>query len=150
MSSIVIYQDGDSAAHILCHPLLLLFSILASIRVFFNESVLCIRWPKYWSFSFSISPSNEYSELIFFRIDWFDLLASDRVWFTGEGNDKPLQYPCLRNPINSMKRQKMEYCSALKRKEILTHATRSKNPKEIMPSEISQSQKDLFYIISSI
>ena len=89
---------------ILCHPLLLLFSILVSIRVFINESVLCIRWPKYWSFSFSISPSNEYSGLVFFRIDWFDLLASDRVWFTGEGNDKLLQYPCLRNPMNSMKR----------------------------------------------
>ena len=61
--------------HILCCPLLLLFSILVSIRVFINESVLCIRWPKYWSFSFSISPSNEYSGLVFFRIDWFDLLA---------------------------------------------------------------------------
>ena len=57
---------------ILCHPLLLP-SIFPSIRVFSNESVLCIRWPKYWSFSFNISPSNEYSGLIFFRIDWFDL-----------------------------------------------------------------------------
>ena len=60
---------------ILCHPLLLCPSIFSSIRVFSNESVLCIRWPKYWSFSFSISPSNEYSELISFRIDWFDLFA---------------------------------------------------------------------------
>ena len=60
---------------ILCHPLLLLPSIFPSIRVFFNESVLPIRWPKYWSFIFSISPSNEYSGLISFRIDWFDLLA---------------------------------------------------------------------------
>ena len=60
---------------ILCCPLLLKPSIFPSIRVFFNESVLQIRWPKYWSFSFSISPSNEYSGLIFFRIDWFDLLA---------------------------------------------------------------------------
>ena len=60
---------------ILCHPLLLLPSIYPSIRVFSNESVLCIRQPKYWSFSFSISPSNEYSGLIFFRIDWFDLPA---------------------------------------------------------------------------
>ena len=58
-----------------CRPLLLLPSIFPSIRVFSNESVLCIRWPKYWSFSFSISPSNEYSGLISFRIDWFDLLA---------------------------------------------------------------------------
>ena len=60
---------------ILCHPLLLLPSIFPSIRVFSNDSVLCIRWPKYWSFSFSISPSNEYSGLISFRIDWFDLLV---------------------------------------------------------------------------
>ena len=60
---------------ILCHPLLLLPSIFPSIRVFSNESALCIRWPKYWSFSFSISPSNEYSGLASFRIDWFDLLA---------------------------------------------------------------------------
>ena len=60
---------------ILCHPLLLLPSILPSIRVFSNESVLCIRWPKYWSLNFSISPSNEDSGLIFFRMDWLDLLA---------------------------------------------------------------------------
>ena len=60
---------------ILGHPLLLLPSIFPSIRVFHNESVLHIRWPKYWSFSFSISPSNEYSGLISFTIDWFDLLA---------------------------------------------------------------------------
>ena len=59
---------------ILCHPLLLLPSIYPSIRAFSNESVLCIRWPKYWSFSFNISPSNEYSGLISLRIDWFDLL----------------------------------------------------------------------------
>ena len=62
---------------ILCHPLLLLPSIFPSIRVFSNELALHIRWPKYWSFSFSISPSNEYSGLISFRINWFDLLA---VW----------------------------------------------------------------------
>ena len=60
---------------VFCHPLLLLPSVFASIRVFSNESVLCIRWPKYWSFSFSISPSYEYSGFIFIRIDWFDLLA---------------------------------------------------------------------------
>ena len=60
---------------ILCHPLLLLLSIFPSIRIFSNESALRIRWPKYWSFSFNISPSNEYSGLISFRIDWFDLLA---------------------------------------------------------------------------
>ena len=60
---------------IICHHLLLLPSIFPSIRVFSNESVLCIRWPKYWSFSFSISPYSEYSGLISFRIDWLDLLA---------------------------------------------------------------------------
>ena len=59
---------------ILCRPLLLP-SIFPSIRVFSNESALCIRWLKYWSFSFKISPSNEYSRLIYFRMDWFDLLA---------------------------------------------------------------------------
>ena len=60
---------------ILCHPLLLLPSIFPSIRVFSSESALHIRWPKYWSFSFSISPSNEYAGLISFRMDWLDLLA---------------------------------------------------------------------------
>ena len=69
----------------LCSPLLLLPSIFASIRVFSNESVLHIRWPKYWSFSFSVSPSNEYSGLISFRIDWFDPLAV-------QGILKSLQY----------------------------------------------------------
>ena len=60
---------------ILCRPLLLPPSIFSSIRAFSNESVLCIRWPKYWSFSFSITPSNEYSRLIYLRIDHLDLLA---------------------------------------------------------------------------
>ena len=60
---------------ILCHPLLFLPSIFPSIKVFTNESALQIRWPKYWSFSFSIHPSSEYSGLISFEIDWFDLLA---------------------------------------------------------------------------
>ena len=60
---------------ILCHPLLLPPSIFPSLSVFSNESVLCIRWPMHWSFSFSISPSNEYSELISFRMDWLGLLA---------------------------------------------------------------------------
>ena len=61
---------------ILCRPLLLLPSAFPSIRVFSKESALRIRWPKYWSFSFNISPSNEYSGLISFRMDWFDLLAA--------------------------------------------------------------------------
>ena len=59
----------------LCQPLLLLLSNFPSIKVFTNETVLCIRWPKYWSFSFSINPSNEYSGLISFRMDWLDLLV---------------------------------------------------------------------------
>ena len=70
---------------ILCHPLLLPPSIFPRLRVFSIESVLRIRWPKYWSFSFSISPSNEYSGLISFRIDWFDLL-------TVQGTLKSLQH----------------------------------------------------------
>ena len=64
---------------ILCYPFLLLPSIFPSIRGFSNESALHIMWPEYWSFSFSISPSNEYSGLISFRIDWFDLLAAQRT-----------------------------------------------------------------------
>ena len=70
---------------ILCNPLLLLPSIFPSIRVFSNESALCIRWPKYWSFIFNISPSNEYPGLISFRMDWLDLLA-------GQGTLKSLLY----------------------------------------------------------
>ena len=66
------HEVGDA---ILYCPLLFLPSVFPSIRVFSSESVLCIRWPKYWSFSFNISPSSEYSGLISFRIDWFDLLA---------------------------------------------------------------------------
>ena len=73
---------------ILCRPLLLLPSIFPSIRVFFSESVLCIRWPKYWSFSFSISPSNEYSGLISFRTQWLDLLGV-------QGTLKSLQHHIL-------------------------------------------------------
>ena len=68
-------ESGMPSNHlILCHPLLLPPSVFPSIRVFSNASVLCIKWPKYWSFSFSISPSNEYSGLTSFRIDWLDLL----------------------------------------------------------------------------
>ena len=64
---------------ILCHPLLILSSIFPSIRVFPNESALCIRWPKYWNFSFSTSSSSEYSGLISFKMDWLDLLAVQRT-----------------------------------------------------------------------
>ena len=64
---------------IFCLPLLLLPSVFPSIRVFSNESALCLQWPKYWSFSFSTSPSNVYSGLVSFRMDWFDLLAVQRT-----------------------------------------------------------------------
>ena len=67
---------------ILCHPLILLPSIFPSMRVFSNESVLHIRWPKYWSFSFRISPSNEYSGLISCRMDWLDLLAVQGIFMS--------------------------------------------------------------------
>ena len=70
-----VHRGSDAIHLILCHCLLLLPLIFPSIRVFSKESVLCIRWPKYWSFSFSISPSNEYSGLISFRMDWLDLLT---------------------------------------------------------------------------
>ena len=119
---------------IFCHLFLLLLSILPSIRVFSNESAFRIKWPKYWSLSFSISPSNEYSGLIPIRIGWFDLLAvqvtlksplqhynlkASILWHlalfmaqlsylyvtTGGGNGTSLQYSCFVKPINSMKRQ---------------------------------------------
>ena len=76
----------------LCHPCLLPPSIFPNIRVFSSESVLCIRWPKYWSFSFSVSPSDEYSGLISFRMDWFDLLA---VQGTLKSSPTP-QFKCIK------------------------------------------------------
>ena len=75
LAQILLIKSGIPSNDLfLCHPLLLPSNFL-SIRVFSNESALCISWPKYWSFNFSISPSNEYSGLISFRVDWFDLLA---------------------------------------------------------------------------
>ena len=72
-----IHWVGDAIHHLtLCRPLLLLPLNFPSIRVFSNESIVCIRWPKYWSFSFNIRPSKEYSGLISFRMDWLDLLAA--------------------------------------------------------------------------
>ena len=80
LSQTHVHQVSDAVHHlILCRPLLLLPSIFPSIGVFSNESVLHIRWPKYWSFSFSNSPSNEHSGLISFRMDWLDLLAVQRT-----------------------------------------------------------------------
>ena len=96
---------------ILCHPLLLLPSIFPHIRVFSNESALCIRWPKYWIFSFSISPSNEYSGLISFRIDWFDLLAAQGTQSSSAPQFKgisslvlsPFHFPALRSVLDYWK-----------------------------------------------
>ena len=91
---------------ILCCPVLLLPSIFSNIRVFYNELVFHIRWPKYWSFSFSISPSNEYSGLISFRIDWFDLPTVqgtlESLLNHHNSNGKPLQDSCCKNPMNSI------------------------------------------------
>ena len=103
----------------ICHPILLPPSICPNIRVFSSESVLRIRWTKYWSISFNIGPSNEYSGLISFRMDWLDLLAvqgtlksplqhhsskasilQHSVFFIGGGNGNPLQYSCLENPMD--------------------------------------------------
>ena len=76
LAQLMLIDSKMSSNHlVLCRPLLFLHSVFPSIRVFSNESVFRIRWPKYWSFSFSISPSNEYLVLISLRIDWFDLLA---------------------------------------------------------------------------
>ena len=95
---------------ILCCPLLLLPPIPPSIKVFSNESTLCMRWPKYWSFSFSIIPSKEIPGLISFRTDWLDLLVVQGTLksilqhhsskASGEGNNNPLQYSCLENPVD--------------------------------------------------
>ena len=81
-SNISIQSVMPSNHLILCHPLLLPPSVLPSIRVFSNEPALCIRWPKYWRFSFNISLSNEYSGLISFRMDWLDLLAVKWVYLS--------------------------------------------------------------------
>ena len=83
-------ESGMPSSHlILCCPLLLLPSIFPSIRVFSNESVFPIRWPKYWSFSFSISPSNEHAGLISFRMDWLDLLAVQGTYQASKSSQTP-------------------------------------------------------------
>ena len=82
---------------IFCHPILFLPSIFSSIKVFFNDLVLCIRCPNYWRFSFSIIPSNEYSELISFRTDWFDLLAVQGLSKCGYLSSK--ENPALRDKL---------------------------------------------------
>ena len=102
---------------ILCHPLLLPPSIFPSIRVFSNELILCIRWPKYWSFSFSISPSNEHSGLISFRMDWLDLpgvqgslkslIQSDQIGSVTKS------CPILCDPMNHSSKASILHCSAL-------------------------------------
>ena len=90
-----VHQVGDAIQHlILCRPFLFLPSIFPSIRVFTNESVILIRWPKNWSFSFSISPSNEYSGLISFRIDRLDLLAGQGT-LKSLSNNTVLKHQCF-------------------------------------------------------
>ncbi|CAI9152802.1 unnamed protein product [Rangifer tarandus platyrhynchus] len=84
---------------VLCRPLLLPPSIFPSIRVFSSELALCIMWPKYWSFSFSISPSNEYSGLISFRMDWLDLLA---VQGTLQKSSPTPQLKCINSSVLSL------------------------------------------------
>ena len=86
---------------ILCRPLLLLPSIFPSIRIFSNESALHIRWPKYWSFSFSISPSNEYSGLISFRMDWLDLLAIQGTCPTPQESSPTPQFRSMTSSVLS-------------------------------------------------
>ena len=83
---------------ILCCPLLLLPPILPSIRVFSNETTLCIRWPKYWSFSFSVSPSSEHSELISFRMDWLNLPTVQGTLKSSTPQFKNINYPALSFP----------------------------------------------------
>ena len=94
--SLLIESVMPSNHLILCHPLLLLPSIFPSIRVFSNELALHIKWPEYWSFSFSISPSNEYAGLISFRTDWFDLLMVQRTFksLLQHHNSKASILPC--------------------------------------------------------
>ena len=110
---LVSFESNMPPSHlILCRPLLLLPSIFPSIRGFPNESVLCIRWPKYWSFSFSISPSNEYSELIFFKIDWFDLAVQGTLRSLLQHNSlalSPLYCPTLTSVHDCWKNHSSDY-----------------------------------------
>ena len=114
---------------ILCHPLLLLPSLFPIIRVFSNESSFSIRWPKYWTFSFSISPPNEYSELISLRIDWFDLLALQGTLksFLQHHNLKPSILQCLAffmvqsHIHNNWKNQSFDSMDAENREKLSNH-----------------------------
>ena len=111
-AQIHVHQVHDAIQHlILCSPLLLLPLIFPGIRVF-SESALCIRWPKYWRFSFSISPSNEYSGLISSRIDWFDILAVQGI-FKGL-----LQHHNLRSYIKSEKSLTVVMCVCVQGGEV--------------------------------
>ena len=102
---------------ILCRPLLLLPSILPSIRVFSNESALHIRWPKYWSFTFSISPFNKYSGLISFRIDWFDVLEVTDFIFLGSNTTKGKQKRWLTFLNHAISHTKIQFPVSLKNKK---------------------------------
>ena len=116
-----------SSRLILCRPLLLLPSIFPSIRVFSNRSVLHIRWPKYWSFVFSISPSNEYSGLISFRMDWLDLLAAQRTLKSllqhHSSKSSVLQCSAFFTTQLSHQNKQNLVCTRTRRKEQLPHQT---------------------------
>ena len=117
---------------ILCHPLLFPPSIIPSIKVFSTESVLCIKWPEYWNFSFSISPSNEYSGLISFRIDWSDLLAV-------QGTLKSLlQHHCSKTSILLLYEEALQI--AEKRREAKGKEKRKDKPIRIQSSKEKQGE----------
>ena len=121
---------------ILCHPLLLLPSTFPRIRVFSNESALRIRWPKYWRFSFNISPSNEHSGLISFRMDWLDLLAV-------QGTLKSLLQ-------HHSSKASMEYYSAIKKNTFESVLMRWMKLEPIIQSEVSQKEKHQYSILTHI
>ena len=134
---------------LLCHPLLLLSSILPSIRVFSNESVLHIMWPKYWSFSFSISLSSEYLGLISFRIDWFDLLCSPRD--SRESSPAP-QFKSINSSVLSFFfffNNQWKYL-ANKRDEIGSFVVMWMNLESVIQSEVSQKEKNKYHILTHI
>ena len=124
---------------ILCHPLLLLPLVFPSIMVFSNESALLIRWPKYWSFIFSISPSNEYSGLISFRINWFDLLAVQKSSPAPQFERRKLWYIYI-----------MEYYSAIKKNTFESVLMRWMKLEPIIQSEVSQKEKQQYSILTHI
>ena len=138
-------QSVMSSNHlILCHPLLLLPSISPRIRVFLNKSALLIRWPKYWSFSFNVSSSNEHPGLISFRMDWLDLLAV-------QGTLKSLlQYHSSKASIlwHSAFFIAREYYSAIKRNKIGSFVEMWMNLESVVQSEVSHKEKNKHHTLT--